>query len=314
MIREGHDPLAEKRRRNETPTFEAYSRGLYDRIRHQWRNPKHQAQWLSTMQTYVFPKIGRLKIDEVGGADIRRVLEPIWIEKAETARRVKQRIGVVFKSAKAEGFYKNANPVDGIEVALGKARAPVKHVKSLPYAELPAFYQEIDGHMGVLPAAAFKLLILTVARTGDVIFARPEEFDLENAVWTIPGSRHKTNKDFAIPLSTPAIEVTRLALSLHECEEFLFRGPDNCRPLSNGAFAAAMKRMKVDAKPHGFRSTFRVWAEETTACPHEVKEKVLSHTIRNKVEAAYQRSDLLEKRRDVMAEWASYVEGENGAS
>ena len=275
-----------------------------------WRNAKHCDQWRNTLATYVYPLIGALPVQQIDAGLVVRVLEPIWTTKAETAGRVRQRIEAVLDSATARGHRSGENParwrghLENLLPALSKVRR-VQHHPALPYAEIGAFMAELRQQAG-LAARAMELLILTATRTTEAIAARWSEIDLEQKIWTIPAERIKAGREHRIPLSPAAVALLR-QLAETKVNEFVFPGRPG-KPLSNGALLALLKRMMgSDLTTHGFRSTFRDWAAEQTNFPREVAEMALSHAIGDKVEAAYRRGDLLEKRRRMMEAWAAFA-------
>jgi integrase len=275
-----------------------------------WRNAKHGDQWRNTLETYAFPIIGDLPVQQIDSGLVVRVLEPIWTVRTVTASRVRQRIEAILDAATARGHRTGENPARwrGHLDTLLPARAKVQrvhHHPALPYAELGAFMADLRKQEG-LAAQAMELLILTATRTTECIAARWSEIDLENKVWTIPGDRIKAGREHRIPLAPAAVALLR-QLAETKVNEFVFPGRPG-KPLSNGALLALLKRMnRADLTAHGFRSTFRDWAAEQTNYPREVAEMALSHAIEDKVEAAYRRGDLLEKRRRLMEAWASYA-------
>jgi integrase len=273
------------------------------------RNAKHVAQWLSTLETYVFPTMGKLPVHAVEQADILRVLAPIWTDKPETARRVRQRLRTVLDWARTAGHRDGVNPVEGVERGLPKQRDRAVHHEALPWRELPDLMPRLDAAEG-MGALALRFAILTAARSGEVRGATWDELDLEAKVWKVPAERMKAARAHRVPLSDPAVAVLHTAKRLAtRAEVLVFPSAKAGRRLSDMTLAAVLKRLKVSATVHGFRSTFRDWAEEATAFPHEVKEAALAHTPRDKVEAAYRRTDLFEKRRDMMNAWASFAIG-----
>lgn len=309
-IRGGVDPLAKRARQKATPSFQDYARDLHGRIAHEWKNPKHAAQWISSLEIYAHPKFGRYLINEVDGSAIKLALARIWETKPETARRVKQRIGRVLSAAAAEGLREGANPARDISEALGKKRPAVKHHAAMPYAELPDFYSRLaESQMSPTAKAAFQFLILTAARTSEVLNAEWTEIDEKTKIWTVPATRMKAGEEHKVPLARAALAALADAKKHSDGSNLIFPGAKEGTPLSNMVFAAALKRMKDRFTAHGFRSSFRDWAEEQTSYPHAVKEAALAHKIRNKVEAAYRRTNLLERRRSLMADWAKFVSG-----
>jgi integrase len=274
-----------------------------------WRNAKHCDQWRNTLATYVYPLIGALPIQQIDAGLVVRVLEPIWTTKAETAGRVRQRIEAVLDSATARGQRAGENParwrghLKNLLPALSKVKR-VHHHPALPYTEIGAFMAELRQQAG-LAARAMELLILTATRTSETIAARWSEVDLEKKIWTIPAERIKAAREHRIPLPSAAVALLR-QLAETKVNEFVFPGRPG-KPLSNGAMLKLLKRMMgSDLTTHGFRSSFRDWAEQTNF-PRDVAEMALSHAIGDKVEAAYRRGDLLEKRRRMMEAWAAFV-------
>jgi integrase len=277
-----------------------------------WRNPKHAAQWINTLAQYVFPVFGRRHVDQIDSADVLKALSPIWLSKPETARRVRQRIRAVFDWAKAAGHRAGDNPVDGIARALPRHSDRARHFAAMPYAEVPKFLRLLrESGMDETTKLAFEFLILTAARTGEVLGARRDEIDLGGAIWTMPAARTKTRREHRVPLPPRAVEIIKRARELSAGSDFLFPGRSVRKPLSNMVFLKALGRMKLDVTAHGFRSAFRDWAAERTSFPNEVAEMALAHTIKNKAEAAYRRGDLLEKRRALMETWCDHVISRN---
>ncbi len=277
-----------------------------------WRNPKHAAQWTSTLETYAMPVLGNLPVQAIDTALVLKVLESIWSTKSETASRLRGRIEAVLDWAKARGLREGDNParwrghLDKLLPARGKVRT-VEHHAALPYDELPAFLIELRNQKG-LAAAALEFAILTAARTGEVIGARWDEINLRDAIWTVPADRMKARKEHRVPLSAKAVAVLQ---AIREGQQnhnaFVFAGGNSAKPLSNMALLMMLRRMgRSDLTAHGFRSTFRDWAAERTNFPNEVAEMALAHTVSNKVEAAYRRGDMFERRRRMMSEWASF--------
>lgn len=280
---------------------------------HEWRNAKHAAQWSSSLETYAFPVIGSSLVSEITTEDILRLLEPIWTTKTETATRVRQRIETVMDWCKARKLVTGDNPASlkgGLGQLLPKASkvATVKHQAALPYQDIHRFVQALRSKKGVSPKA-LEFLILTVARSGEVLGARRSEFNLSTNVWTVPAERMKAGKEHRVPLCTRAREIVEIMFA--GCtSEYLFPGPKPASGLSSAALLAVMKGMPQfsDYVPHGMRSTFRDWGSETTNFPNEVLELALAHTIKNQAEAAYRRGDQLAKRAKLMQQWQTYVE------
>lgn len=274
-----------------------------------WRNPKHRQQWGNTLATYVYPIIGDLPVAEVETAHVLTILEPIWKGKAETASRVRGRIETVLDSAKARGYRQGENPARWrghlAQVLPARTRLSRGHHKAMPYEDVPAFVRALRGRDAVA-ALALEFTILTAARSGEVVGARWNEVDLTKAVWTIPAERMKAAKEHRVPLPPRAVEILESLRPLGG--DWFFAGTKGGK-LSGMAMAMLMRRMKIDATVHGFRSAFRDWAAECTGYAHEVAEMALAHTIENKVERAYRRGDLFEKRRRLMQDWARSCDG-----
>lgn len=271
-----------------------------------WRNPKHRQQWRNTLDTYVYPVIGDLPVGEVETAHVLTILEPIWKGKAETASRIRGRIETVLDSAKARGYRQGENPARWrghlAQILPARTRLSRGHHKAIPYEEIPAFVRALRAREAVA-ALALEFVILTASRSGEVIGATWEEVDLSKAMWTVPAVRMKAAKEHRVPLSSRAVEILEGLKPL--ASDWLFPGA-KCGRLSGMAMGMLMRRMKVDATVHGFRSGFRDWAAERTGYAHEVAEMALAHTIENKVERAYRRGDLFDKRRQLMDDWATY--------
>lgn len=312
VAREGGDPLMERDKRSHTaPTFKVAAETVHGDHKSTWRNPKHGAQWINTLTKYAFPTIGDKRVDEIDTPDILQVLTPIWTTKAETARRVRQRLKVVFDWAKAAGHRSGDNPVDGVTSGLPKQTESVKHHAALPYTDVPAFVQALRAsNSGVIVKDAFEFLILTAARTGEVLGARWDEVDMEAKLWVVPAERMKAKREHRVPLSVRCLAILEGAKAYRSTSPYLFHGRSEAKPLSGMTFTKVMRTMKAPATPHGFRSSFRDWVSEATTHPRDVAEMALAHTIGNKVEAAYRRGDLFEKRRALMQDWQAFIAGD----
>jgi len=304
VARSGGDPLAERIRAKGVPTFEEAARQVWgEQVVPTAKNAKHRQQWINTLQTFAFPVIGSRRVDVIQSGDILRVLQPIWLEKPETARRVRQRLRTVFDWSIAAQHRVASNPLAGIERALPKQGDKAKHHAAVPYADLPDLMDRLAGVEGV-GALAAQFTILTAARSGEARGARWAEIDLDAAVWTVPAERMKSNEEYRIPLTAEALAVLKQARGLDD--DMVFPGRFRGRPLSDRPMAAVLKRLNVPVTVHGFRSTFRDWASERTNAPREIAEMCLAHTVGNAVERAYARSDLFDKRRDLMEQWARF--------
>lgn len=310
LARQGGDPLAEKRlAKKVVPTFSEAAETVYAEHKASWSNGKHQQQWINTLKQYANPIIGDLLVDKIGTPDILKVLGPVWLTKPETARRVKQRIGTVLAWAKAAGHRTGDNPVDGVAKGLPKQLAKDTHHAALPYAEVPGFIVKLKASGSDARAKlAFEFLILTASRTSEAIGAKWDEIDETAKLWTIPADRMKAKRVHRVPLSDRAIEIVKGAKLLSNDSPYLFSGRSLKAPLSNMTLLTILRRMELPVTTHGFRSSFRDWAAEATNYPRELAEMALAHTIENKVEAAYRRGDLLEKRAEMMQAWSIFLQ------
>jgi integrase len=275
-----------------------------------WSHPKHKAQWVGSLASYAYPVIGALPVANVTTEHVMSVLRPLWHTKPETATRLRGRIESILTAATVKALRTGENPARwrGHLAELLPARskvAPVEHHAALPFAEMPAFFVRLQAADG-LGARALELAILTAGRTGEVLGATWPETDLDARLWTIPAARMKARREHRVPLSVPAVTLLRKLATIREGAH-VFAGQGVGKPLSNMALLMALRRMKRgDLTAHGFRSTFRDWAAETTVFPSEVVEMALAHAVGDKVEAAYRRGDLFEKRRELMDAWGSY--------
>ncbi len=279
-----------------------------------WRSAKHTDQWHTTLETFVYPVFGALPVQSVDVALVLQVLEPIWATKTETASRVRGRIESILDWASARGYRLGENPARwrGHLQNLLPRRSRVRKVEHLPalsYGEIGAFMVDLRKQEGV-GASALAFLILTACRTGEVIGARWGEFNIGQASWTVPPERVKSGREHRVPLSPAALSIVQAMQEERATESndgFVFPGGKRGRPLSDMALMAVVKRLRrSDITVHGFRSSFRDWAAERTNYPREVAEMALGHTVGDRVEAAYRRGDLFEKRRKMMDAWADY--------
>jgi integrase len=317
LARAGGNPLQAKREAEAVLTFEESARKVHALHLPTWRNAKHGAQFIRTLETYTFPGMGKLRVADVTTADVLGVLSPIWTEKPETAARVRQRISTVMKWAVAQGWRQD-NPAESIAQALPKRdKSKTAHRKALPYAEVGDCIAAVQASgAGMSTKLAFEFLVLTATRSGETRLARWDEIVWGNAAtsatWAIPASRMKAKREHRIPLSARAVEILREAEKLADGAGLLFPGIRRGKPLSDMTLSKLVKGLGFDADVHGFRTSFRMWAQERTNVPREVAEAALAHTIRDKAEAAYARSDVFERRRILMESWAEYLAGESG--
>ena len=318
QLSNGLDPIEERRKERDqqhaqlarTKSFDECTAAYIKANRAGWKNEKHVAQWESTLGTYASPVIGKLRVRDIDTTHIVSVLQPIWDTKPETASRVRGRIESVLDWARAHRYRDEENParwkghLDKVLPARTKVRK-VQHHAALPYTEVAAFMNVLKAQEG-LAARALELVILTAARTSEVIGATRSEFDLEAGMWTVPAERMKAQRAHRIPLSVAALDLVRRLLKDAD-DELLFPGAKKGRPLSNMAMLTVLRRMKrTGLTVHGFRSTFRDWAAECTTYPNEMAEMALAHTVDDKVEAAYRRGDMFQRRRQMMDDWAAY--------
>jgi len=304
--RDGRDPIAERKRSTDIPTFSEAVDRVYNLHAPSWRNKKHAAQFLSTLKTYCTPYFGHKKVGDISSQDVMQALTPIWLTKSETARRVKQRIGVVMKWAIAQG-YRQDDPSNAIEQALPKADRSVKHRKSMHYDKVGECINAIHASSASISTKlAIEFLILTGLRSKEIRLSKWSEIDLELGLWVIPAERMKSKVEHVVPLSDRAKEVLTTARELSD-GDLVFPGAKAGRPMSDMTMSKLVKGLGYDVDIHGFRTSFRVWVQERTNASFEVAEKALAHKIKNKVVAAYARSDLMEKRRRLMQKWAEHL-------
>ena len=319
----GGDPMQAKREAQAVLTFEQAARKVHALHLPTWRNAKHGAQFIRTLETYAFPRLGKLKVADVTTADVLAVLSPIWTDKPETAGRVKQRIGTVMKWAVAQGWRQD-NPALSITQALPKRdKSKTEHRKALTYPEVSDCLKVVEASgAGLATKLAFEFLVLTATRSGETREAVWSEIDFgkpakggepaSGAIWAIPAARMKAKRDHRVPLCARAVAILRAAQALGNGTGLVFPGTKPGRPISDMTLSKLVKELGFEADIHGFRTSFRTWAQERTNTPREVAEAALAHTIRDKSEAAYARSDLFDKRRTLMEGWAAYLAQEAG--
>ena len=317
LCAEGLDPIEAKRAQQDEArleaaramTFRQCATSYIESQKAGWRNTKHAAQWTATLNTYAYPVFGDLPVQAIDTGFVMQALQPIWVGKPETATRVRGRIESVLDWAKTHGYRRGENPArwKGHLSNLLPKRSRVQQVEhhaALAYSQVAAFMADLSSREAVA-ARALEFAILTAARTGEVIGARWSEIDLEAAEWNVPAERMKAGSAHRVPLSQPALGILRRMAEVRT-GEFVFPGGWHGRPLSNMSMLMMLRRMgREDLTVHGFRSSFRDWASETTSFPSEVVEAALAHSIQSKVEAAYRRGDLFQKRRELMDAWAA---------
>ena len=324
-VKAGIDPLEERQREATEAlaaaqaatiagiTFKAVAEAYIGANEASWRNDKHRQQWRNTLASYVYPVMGELQVAEIGTAHVLKILEPIWQDKPETASRIRGRIETVLDAAKARGYREGENPARWrghiAQILPARSRLTRGHHKAMPYEAIPAFMAKLREREA-MAALALEFVILTATRTSEVLGATWSEVDLDKAIWTVPASRMKAGKEHRVPLSPRAVEILEAVEPLGKTSLF---PADKGGKLSTMAMSMLLRRMKLDCTVHGFRSGFRDWAAECTGYAHEVCEMALAHVIGNKSEAAYRRGDLFDKRRRLMADWATYC-GSSGAA
>ncbi|OAN52991.1 integrase [Paramagnetospirillum marisnigri] len=318
QLRDRKDPIEERKARQleaaldaaKAMTFRQCAEAYIDAHKTGWKNAKHKAQWGSTLETYVYPVFGSLAVKSVDTGLVLKVLEPIWQTKTETASRVRGRVESILDWATARGLRRGENParwrghLDKLLPPRSKVQK-VQHHAALPYEEMGAFMKALRAQDSV-GARGLEFQILTAARPGEAYGAKWSEIDADKKVWTIPGERMKAGREHRVPLSSAAMAIIE-AMKTIKVSDYVFPGMKDNRPLSGMAFLQLLKRMnRGDLTAHGFRSTFRDWCAEQTAYPRDVEEMALAHTIGNKVEAAYRRGDLFEKRTRLMQDWGNF--------
>ena len=310
---QGLDPLQIKREARAVLTFEEAARAVHEIHLPTWRNKKHGAQFIATLQTYAFPRMGSIRVSHVTTADVLAVLTPIWTAKPETARRVRQRIGTVMTWAMSKGWRKD-NPAETIGPALPKVAKAKEHRQALPYADVAAALANVQSSgAGASTKLCLEFLVLTAARSGEARGADWNEIDLAAKVWTIPASRMKAKRPHRVPLSKRALELLTEAAALSGGKGLVFPGTKAGKPLSDMTLSKLVKRdLGIATDIHGFRTSFRTWAQERSTFPREVAEAALAHVVGDTTEQAYARSDVFEKRRKMMESWAQFLSAETG--
>lgn len=323
LVHKGIDPIEARRAgrlqslidASRNMTFRECAETYIEAHRASWKNAKHGAQWSATLETYCMPTLGKLPVSQIDTGLVLKVLEgEFWLTKTETATRVRGRMEKILDWATARGYREGPNPArwqGHLDKMLPKPSKlkNVTHHAALHFEELPAFFRKLAVDTSGA-ARALQLIILTATRTSETLNARWSEIDLTNKIWTIPADRMKAGVEHRVPLSDAAVKIIKAQQKV-ALGDFVFAGAKAKMPLSNMACLALLRRMKrTDLTVHGFRSTFRDWAAEKTNFARDVAEMALAHTIKDNVEAAYRRGDLLDKRRVMMAQWADYCDGQ----
>ncbi len=311
--RKATEKAAKEARERAQMTFERAAKMLHEKLLPSWRNRKHAETWIGSIELHANPVIGKTAIAKIGRDEVLKVLQPIWTEKVETAKRLKQRLELIFDWASGEGHYPHPNPVRGLKLALPKVAAPEVHLAAMPWREVPAFWQALCDR-DAISAFCLRFLILTAARSGEARGARWSEIDFEGKAWNVPGERMKRGKPHRVPLSSAALEVLEHVKGLDA--EFCFPSPQRAKsgggkPMSDMSFKLLYGRMGAEGfTTHGFRSAFRDWCSESAKADPELAEAALSHATGSAITRAYARSDLFDRRRMLMEAWSAFVTGE----
>ena len=320
MLTKGIDPLQARRMQNtqdkvplsSNKTFDECAKEYIESHKVGWKNPKHVIQWQNSLTRYASPCFGKVDVREIDTALVLQALKPLWATKTETASRLRERIARVLSFAAILGYRGGANPARW-QGHLQELLPPpsrlknVRHHPAIPYQEIAGFFSRLGMEKG-LGAPALAFTILTAARTSEVLRARWTEMDFEALIWTIPGERMKSAREHRVPLTEAALAILRRQAGLHPV--WIFPGKKKDSAFNLSILRDTLRRMnRADVTAHGFRSSFRVWAAERTAYPKEIAELALAHKVGSQVEAAYQRSDLFERRRDLLRDWARWCTG-----
>lgn len=309
QVREGVDPVVERRKsRKVVPSFETAARTCYDAMKEGWKNQRH-ASWISSLENHVFPLIGAKPVDEVDSACVVEVLSPIWLDIADTARRILQRIGAVLDFAHIKGWRAEETSLRSVRKGLPRQVDKGGHLEAMPYADVPALMAKLAAASPTTGRDALRFTIYNAVRSNETRFAVWTEFDLDTGIWTIPGERMKAGETHVVPLSPPAVALLRKRWKERACDTGLVFSADGEKAISDMTMTKLLRDDGIKGVTvHGFRSAFTDWSSERTRFPKEVADKALAHKLPNKVEAAYRRTDFFEKRRSLMTRWAEYLD------
>ncbi len=312
LARKGGDPIAERRKAKSVLSFAEAARRAHEEIAPTLKNVKNQKAFLSVLERYAFPRFGDVSVADVTSSDIRRAILDLRKHKPEIARKLNYRIVAVCRWAVAEGL-RTDNPATADALALPRLEQKPIHRKALHYSEVSGCIEAVNAS-GANRATklALEFLVLTAARSGEVRSMTWDEVDMEGAEWEIPADRMKMKRPHRVPLSARAVEILREANALSDRAGLVFPGAKRGRPMSDMTLSKLVRELGFDAHVHGFRTSFRTWAQERTNFPREVAEAALAHVIKDKAEAAYARSDLFDKRRKMMESWAGYLAARRG--
>lgn len=313
LLNKGFNPISEKKAlkalnlKSNSPIFRDFALDYIETMRPKWRNPKHAEQWVSTIERFAVPYIGQMRLEEIQTEQVLSLLKPIWLNKTVTASRLRGRLESILSAAITLGHRTTLNPArwrDHLENLLPTPKRSDEHHSALPYSELPNFIASLKN-MDSVSALALEFVILNASRTGEVIGAK--RIELVNDLWTVPAARMKSGRSHQVPLGKRSLELLEISASQDPKSEYFFS--KNGKPLSNMAMLMMVRRLCLGITVHGFRSTFRDWVSEETEYSPELAEMALAHTIGNKVEAAYRRGNLLERRKGMMKHWESFCQG-----
>jgi integrase len=309
----GENPLDARRRAAEapSPTFREVAIAVHAEHSPTWRNEKHAAQWLASLESYAYPKLGSVPVDHIGAPLVRDALADFWLTRPETAKRVMQRIGTVLDYARSKGWRQSETPLQAIRAGLPKQPRKAGHFDAMPWEGVPGFFAGMGETLkaGDITSLLLEFTILTAARSGESRLASWGEMDLEARCWTIPANRMKAGKVHRVPLTVRTLEILDQMQKRrrgNDPAELIFPGRNLRKPIGAGTLSKALRTAELACTVHGFRSTFKDWSQEQTSFPPALAERALAHAVRGKTEAAYARSDLFERRRELMAAWEGY--------
>jgi len=311
MVRAGRDPVAERQKApTAIPTFEKAARDCHDELKAGWRNKKHTDSWLACLVTYAFPTIGEQPVDAIDSLMVRDLLAPIWIDKAETSRRILQRIGAILDFAHIKGWRSSEASLRSVRKGLPRQPRTDNHFEAMPYGDVPAYMEQLRSASPTVGRDALRFTVLNAVRSNETRFAVWPEIDLEKATWTIPAARMKMNKTHIVPLTPPAIEILRRRWEGRSTDNGLVFFSSPKKAISDMTMTKVLRDDGIASiTVHGFRSAFTDWAANEVSMPKEVVDAALAHKLTDKVEAAYRRTDFFEKRRLLMKMWADYLAG-----
>ncbi|WP_322095976.1 tyrosine-type recombinase/integrase [Pelagibius litoralis] len=319
-FKRGENPVAE-RKKKPAPTFRVAAEAVHIEHTKAWKNDKHRAQWLSSLEAYAFPKLGDTPINEITGPDVRDVVSDIWLTVPETARRVLQRICKVLDYGHSKGWREIETPLRSIKAGLPKQPErpeEEKHFEAMPWADVPGFFAGLEDLSATeTTRLCLEFTILTACRSGESRGVRWSEIDLKEKTWTIPAKRMKGRRLHRVPLCDRAVAILERMQELRRTKKasaLVFEGRTEGNPMSDMTLTQILRRAGLSCTPHGFRSSFRDWCEESTSYPARLAEKALAHAVRDKTEAAYQRGDLFDRRRELMTAWETFCFSERRAA